>query len=90
MMGDLFISGLTHLTDLSGLENLSQYGPELSIVNNHHLTTTSQLSANVPPDSTHFLSLTNVGVRSNSDLRDLTGLRLINTITGEGALLQQK
>lgn len=82
-MGDLFISGLTELRDLSGLENLAQYGPELSIVNNQKLTTTVHLSANVTSDSAHFLSLTNVGVRSNPLLRDLDGLSLISTVTGK-------
>ena len=87
-MGDLIISGLTHLTDLSGLENLAHYGPELSLVNNLELTTTSHLSANISPGPAHFLSLTNVGVRSNPLLRDLSGLRLISNITGEGAIFQ--
>lgn len=82
-MGDLIISGLTHLEDLAGLENLAHYGPELSIVDNTQLTTTSHLSANISVDSTHFLSLTNVGIRSNPLLRDLSGLRLISDITGE-------
>ena len=82
-MGDLFISGLTHLTDLSGLEGLASYGPELSITNNQQLQTTSQLSANISRGSAHYLSLTNVGIRSNPLLRDLSGLSLVNYIEGE-------
>ena len=81
--GDLFISGLTDLRDLSGLENLARYGPELSIVNNQKLTTTVHLSANVTPNPTTFLTLTNVGVRSNPLLQDLDGLSLVSTVTGK-------
>ena len=83
MVGDLIISGLTYLTGLSGLENLAQFGPEVSIANNKQLNTTAQLSANVPKDPSNFLSLTNVGVRSNPLLRDLNGLSLVNNVTGE-------
>lgn len=82
-MGDLSISGLTALRDLSGLENLAVYGDELSIVNNQQLTTTAQLSANVSTEPSNFLSLNNIGVRSNPLLRDLDGLRLVETVTGE-------
>ena len=82
-MGDLSIIGQTHLTNLSGLENLAQYGDELSIVNNLQLTTTTQLSANVNPDSSNLISLNNIGIRSNPLLRDLSGVRLVESVTGK-------
>lgn len=82
-MGDLSIHGLTHLRDLSGLENLAQYGDELSITNNLQLTTTAQLSANIPPEPSNFLSLNNIGIRSNPLLCDLDGLRLVERVTGK-------
>ena len=85
-MGDLSISGQTHLTNLSGLENLAQYGDELSIVNNLQLTTTAQLSANVNPDSSNLISLNNIGIRSNPLLRDLSGVRLVESVTGKEAV----
>ena len=81
-IGDLSISGLSQLTDLSGLENLAQYGDELSIVNNQRLTTTAQLSANITPEPSNFISLNNIGVRSNPLLRDLDGFRLVENVTG--------
>lgn len=77
------ISGLSNLQNLSGLENLAQYGPEISIINNPQLTTTAHLSANSVTDSTHFLSLTNIGIRSNAQLKDLDGFRLVNVVTGK-------
>jgi Notch-like protein len=81
-IGDLSISGLSQLTDLSGLENLAQYGDELSIVNNLQLATTAQLSANVSTEPSNLISLNNIGVRSNPLLGDLDGFRLVENVTG--------
>ena len=83
-MFDLTISGLSLLTDLRGLENLAEYGDELSIVNNQQLSTLAHLSANVTSDPSNLLSLNNIGIRGNPMLQDLSGLRLVENVTGEG------
>ena len=83
-MFDLTISGLSFLTDLRGLENLAEYGDELSIVNNQQLSTLAHLSANVTSDPSNLLSLNNIGIRGNPMLQDLSGLRLVENVTGKG------
>lgn len=83
-MFDLTISGLSFLTDLRGLENLAKYGDELSIVNNQQLSTLVHLSANVTSDPSNLLSLNNIGIRGNPMLQDLSGLRLVENVTGKG------
>ena len=66
--------------DLRGLENLGQYGNELSITNNNKLSSLVHLSANLP--SQHRISLRNIGIHNNPVLRDVAGLRIIENVTG--------
>ena len=77
---DLIISGLG-IVDLRGLENLREFGNELSIVNNKYLTTLKQLGENLPDD--YRTSIRNVGIRDNPLLEDLDGLGYFDNIDGE-------
>ena len=76
---DLVINGLG-ITDLSGLENLANFGDELAIVNNQYLVTLRQLGANLPSD--YRTTVQNLGIRFNPLLVDVDGFRYIQNIEG--------
>ena len=78
---DLIIANLPRLTNLTGLENLAQYGNELSILNNQRLTTLRQLSSNLPPE--HRITVRSIGIRDNPLLEDVEGLSYVSNVTGK-------
>lgn len=76
----MIIGGLG-IVDLAGLENLGQFGNELSIVNNKYLVTLKELGENLP--DSYRTSIRNVGIRDNPVLEDVDGLSYFDYIDGE-------
>lgn len=76
----LLISGLDTLTDLQGLENIATF-TEVSITNNPQLRTLRHFAANLPPD--YRTTVTNIGIRDNHVLEDVSGFNHIQEVTGK-------
>ena len=74
------IIGSLGITDLRGLEKLESFGNELSIINNHNLTTLRHLGESLDPE--YKTSIRNLGIRDNPLLRDFDGLGYIQNVTG--------